>query len=88
MGKIGRSVGGRVVFGEETGAIIGCENEDSLDGEQGHIRRHDGSKGLYSPSCKRLVWVYWCRPRAMFDFDTHSSPNNSAALTFKLAAGL
>ena len=30
-------VGSRVVFGEDAGAVVGREDEDSIDGEEGHI---------------------------------------------------
>ena len=37
-------VGSRVVFGEDAGAVVGREDEDSIDGEEGHIGRHVGGE--------------------------------------------
>jgi hypothetical protein len=29
-----------VVFCEDAGVVVGCEEEDSVHAEQGHVRRH------------------------------------------------
>lgn len=35
-------VRGIVVFGEDATSVLSAENEDGLDGEEGHIWRHGG----------------------------------------------
>ena len=41
-GAIWRSVGSRVVFCEDAGAVVGGEDEDRINGEEGHVGQHDG----------------------------------------------
>ena len=33
-------MGRRVVFCEEAGAVVGCEDEDGVDGEEGEVGAH------------------------------------------------
>lgn len=40
-GTIWWGVGSGVIFGEDAGAVVGGEDEDGIDGEEGHIGRHD-----------------------------------------------
>ena len=43
MGRaIRRGVGSGVVFCEDAGAVVGGDDEDGVDGEEGHVGRHDG----------------------------------------------
>ena len=38
MGRaVGRGVGSRVVFGKDAGAVVGGEDEDGVDGKEGHV---------------------------------------------------
>ena len=39
-------VGGRVVFCQDPGAVVGGEDEDGVDGEKGHVRRHGRDGGV------------------------------------------
>lgn len=44
-GTVGWGVGSRVVFGKDAGAVVGGEDEDGVDGKEGHIGRHnDGAE--------------------------------------------
>ena len=45
MGRAGwRGVGSGVVLGEDAGAVVGGEDEDGIDREEGHVGRHGGGK--------------------------------------------
>lgn len=54
-----------VIFGENAGAVVGREDEDSIDGEEGHVRRHvgnaerDGEDSIVFPTGVEYV-KYWC----------------------------
>ena len=37
---------GVVVFREDAGAVVRREYEDRVDREEGHVRRHDGGRGI------------------------------------------
>lgn len=36
-GAVWRGVGSGVVFCEDAGAVVGGEDEDGIDGEEGHV---------------------------------------------------
>lgn len=42
---VGGVVGRGVVFCEDAAAVIGAEEEDSVDGEEGHVGGHDCGGG-------------------------------------------
>lgn len=39
---VGLGVRGGVVFSQDAGAIVGGEDEDGVDREEGHVGRHGG----------------------------------------------
>lgn len=42
-------MGCAVVFGEDAGVVVGAEEEDGVDAEEGHIWRHAGGGGSVGP---------------------------------------
>ncbi len=56
-----RSMGSGVILSEDAGAIVGGEDEDGIDGEEGHVGRHysagEESEGKYFQQQKIMVAV-------------------------------
>lgn len=45
MGRaVGWGMGSGIIFCEDARAVVGREDEDSIDGEEGHVRGHDGNE--------------------------------------------
>lgn len=50
-------VGRIVVFRKDSGAIFGAEDYDCIDGEKGHIGRHDC--GVEAGARLSITWEFW-----------------------------